>query len=151
MSAALITATSHTGVTVSDLDRAIKLFRDVLGCDVTQPAKYRGSFIEGVTGIPGAVVKIAYVKLPGHQLELLQYLEPGDRRRSDLRPCDTGSLHLAFYVDDLDLVLKGVGECGFEPVNAPQTVPAGPRKGARTVYTRDADGVVLEFQESLKG
>ena len=83
--------------------------------------------------------------------KLLQYLEPADRKRSELRPCDSGCLHMAFQVEDLDAVLAAVAECGFEPVNAPQTVPAGPRKGARTVYTRDCDGVILEFQESRKG
>lgn len=147
---ARIAAVNHTGVTVSDLDCWITLFRDVLGLEVTEKTRHSGSFIEGVTGVPGAEIDIAYARLPGHTIELLQYVQPDDRRRSDLRPCDSGFLHLALQVDDLDAVLAAIEPAGFLPVEPPQTVPAGPRKGARTVYTRDPDGVVLEFQETVK-
>ncbi len=147
---ARIAAVNHTGVTVSDLDRWITLFRDVLGLEVTEKSRHRGAFIEGVTGVPGAEIDIAYARLPGHTVELLQYVKPDARRRSDLRPCDAGFLHLALQVDDLDAVLAAIEPAGFAPVEPPQTVPAGPRKGARTVYTRDPDGVVLEFQEAPK-
>ena len=145
-----IVKTNHTGLTVSDVERSLAFYRDVFGFEVTEITHHQGEMVERITGVDGAEVLIAFVNLPGHQIELLQYLKPDDRRVSELRPCDTGATHLAFEVDDIDAVLEAIKAGGFEPVNPPQAVPAGPRKGGKTVYTRDPDGVVLEFQQAPK-
>ncbi len=142
-----ITATNHTGLTVSDIDRSIAFYRDVFGFAVSDKIFVKGPFFENVTGVPGVEMVVVYVSAPGHTIELLQYLKPDDRRLSDLKPCDTGFVHMSFQVDDLDAVVAAVRAGGFEPVGPPQTQTAGPRKGARAVYTRDPDGIVLEFQQ----
>lgn len=145
-----ILQTNHTGLTVSDIDRSLAFYRDVFGFPVTEKAHHTGEVVGQITGVPGAEVVIAFVELPGHRIELLQYLKPDDRRLSDLRNCDTGASHIAFEVDDLDGVLEAIKAGGFEAINPPVAVPAGPRKGGKTVYTRDPDGVVLEFQQAPK-
>ena len=58
-----------------------------------------------ITGVPGAEISIAVLKGYGHKIELLEYLAPSDRKQVALRPCDVGSVHVAFTVDDLDAVL----------------------------------------------
>ena len=143
-----ILRTNHTGLTVSDIDRSLAFYRDVLGFSVTEKVHHTGPSVEKITGVPGAELEIAFVDLPGHQIELIQYLAPADRRTSDLRCCDTGASHIAFEVADIDAVLEAIRAGGFEPLNPPETVPAGPRKGGKNVYTRDPDGVVLEFQQA---
>ena len=148
--AALIKKTVHTGITVSDLGSWTTLFRDVLGFEVTEPRRLNGTFIENVVGLPGADIEISFVQLPDHEIELLHYLGPKDRRRSELRPCDTGFLHLAFEVDDIDDVLDAIADNGFEPVRSVQDIEAGPRKGGRVVYTRHPDGVFFEFWQLPK-
>lgn len=139
--------TSHTGVTVSDIDRSMAFYRDVLGFKVTDKNRYSGPFFENVTGVPDVEMDIAYVEVPGHQIELLCYVNPKGKR-SDLRPCDPGFLHLAFQVENIDAVVEAVQKAGFEPTasKAP-TKPDGEGEGWRAVYTRDPDGVVLEFME----
>ncbi len=145
MAALRIVAVDHTGITVSDLDRSIAFYRDILGLEVTEKIPCRGELFEKITGVPGAEIDIAYVRAPGHQIELLCYRNPADRVRSTLRPCDSGAMHLTFRVEDIGAVVEAARVAGFEAVNPIQTVADGPRKGLRGIYARDPDGVVLEF------
>jgi len=122
----------------------------VLGFPVTAKTRHSGTLTEQITGVPGAAMEIAFVDLPGHRIELLQYHSPEDRKTSDLRACDTGFMHLALEVDDVDACLAAIRAGGFEALNPPASPSAGPRKGGKVVYTRNLDGIVLELQQSPK-
>ncbi|MCB1810876.1 MAG: VOC family protein, partial [Candidatus Competibacteraceae bacterium] len=99
-----ITSTNHTSFTVSDLDRILAFFRDGLGFEVTSKAPRDPQLIERITGVNNAQVMIAYVRAPGHSLELIEYTAPADRSAVRPRPCDTGFAHIAFNVENLDAV-----------------------------------------------
>lgn len=135
----------HTGVTVSDIDASLRFYRDVFGFEVTEKRRLKGEFFETLTGVAGAELEVADVQAPGHRIELLQYHIPGQRRPSELRPCDPGFVHLAFEVADIGAVIDAIRAGGFEPVSKPLTSKAGARAGWRAVYTRDPDGNVIEF------
>ena len=100
-----ISATNHTSFTVSDLDRSLAYFCDVLGFELLNRSPRDPAFIELVVAIPGADIEVAYVQAPGHRLELIQYRGPDGRRRVESRPCDAGFAHVAFDVDDIDAVI----------------------------------------------
>jgi catechol 2,3-dioxygenase-like lactoylglutathione lyase family enzyme len=140
-----ILATNHTSFTVSDLDRSVAFYCDVLGFELLNRSGRDPEFIERVVDIPGADIEVAYVQAPGHRLELIQYLAPAERARVAARPCDAGFAHVAFDVDDIDAAIAAAQQAGVEPLGSPQTVNAGPNKGGRVVYTRDADGITIEF------
>ena len=150
MSKNLIQSTLHTGLTVSDLDRSIAFYRDVLGFQVSEKTTLEGAQIETLVGVPGAQIQIVHVQAPGHDIELLHYVKPDDRGQSDLRPCDTGASHIAFLVEDLDAVLGAIKDHGFEPMGPPQNPTSGRLKGGRVVYVRDPDNTTLEFQQMAK-
>jgi catechol 2,3-dioxygenase-like lactoylglutathione lyase family enzyme len=142
-----VTATGHTGITVSDLDNAVGYFRDALGLAVSTPIPCSGELFEQVTGVPGCVIDICYVTAPGHTIELLCYSSPPDKVSSALRPCDNGHLHLCFEVDDIDAVIAAGRRYGFEPVNPVQLVRTGARAGTRVIYTRGPDNLIVELME----
>jgi glyoxylase I family protein len=142
-----VTATGHTGITVSDLDNAVGYFRDALGLAVSAPIPCSGELFEQVTGVPGCVIDICYVSAPSHTIELLCYSSPSDKVSSALRPCDNGHLHLCFEVDDIDAVIAAGRRYGFEPVNPVQLVGAGSRAGTQVIYTRGPDNLIVELME----
>ena len=142
-----ITSTNHTSFTISNLDRSIGFFRDVLGFDLLNRSHRDPDFTERVVGVPGAQIVVAYLQGPGHRLELIQYHAPADRERVEPRPCDTGFAHIAFDVEGIDEVIAAAEAAGVRPVGPVQFVPAGPNKGGRAVYTRDVDGITIEFIE----
>ena len=134
--------TNHTGITVSDVGASLAFFRDVLGFETTEVFHHKGGMVENLTGVPGAEVKIGFVDMPGHRLELLEYVTRDERRISDLRNCDPGAFHLALEVDDIDAAVEALRPSGFVPYSDPQTVP----NGNRNVYLRHPDGITIEFQ-----
>jgi catechol 2,3-dioxygenase-like lactoylglutathione lyase family enzyme len=142
-----VTGVGHTGITVSNLDRAAGYFRDVLGLPVSDPVVCCGELFEQVTGVPGCVIDICYVYAPGHTIELLCYSSPPDKISSGLRPCDNGHLHLCFDVDDIAAVIAAGRAYGFEPVNPVQVVRAGPHQGNKVIYTRGPDNLTVELME----
>ena len=143
-----ILAADHTGITVSNLERSLAFWRDVLGFEFSHSAHQTGERPEQITGVKGADLKLAVVKSPsGHKIELLEYFAPTDRKRGDLRPCDVGHVHVALTVDDLEAVLKKIAESGWKAAGKPQTLTSGPNTGKRVVYVMDPDGITIEFMQ----
>ena len=139
----------HTGITVSNLERSLAFWRDVLGFELSHTAHQTGELAREITGVAGAEIKLAVLRAPGgHKIELLEYLAPPDRRKLvDLRPCDVRSVHVALLVDDLDAALKSIAASGWKSAGKPQTLTTGPNAGKRVVYVRDPDGTTIEFMQ----
>jgi catechol 2,3-dioxygenase-like lactoylglutathione lyase family enzyme len=143
-----IIAADHTGITVSNLERSLDFWQNLLGFQLSHTAHQTGAMAQEITGVPGAELKLAVVKAPnGHKIELLQYLAPPDRKHVAVRPCDIGSVHVALIVDDLDSVLSKIAESGWKVAGKPQTLQTGPNAGKRVIYVRDPDGTTIEFME----
>ena len=144
-----ILAADHTGITVSNLERSLAFWRDVLGFEPSHTAHQTGEMAREITGVAGAEIKLAVVKAPGgHKIELLEYLAPPDRKRhGNLPSCDVGSVHVALIVDDLEAILSAINASGWKAAGKPQTLQSGPNAGKRVVYVRDPDGTTIELMQ----
>jgi catechol 2,3-dioxygenase-like lactoylglutathione lyase family enzyme len=143
-----IIVADHTGITVSNLERSLAFWRDVMGFELSHTAHQTGELAEEITGVAAAEIKLAVLKTPGgHKIELLEYLAPADRKRANLRPCDVGSVHVALLVEDLDAVLAQIAALGWEAAGKPQTLKRGPNAGKRVVYVRDPDRTTIELMQ----
>jgi catechol 2,3-dioxygenase-like lactoylglutathione lyase family enzyme len=142
-----VTRVGHTGITVSDMRRAVGYFRDALGLEVSDPVPASGELFEQVTGVAECVIEIRFVTAPNHTIELLCYSSPPDKASSGLRPCDNGHLHLCLDVNDIEAVIAAGRQYGFEPVNPVQVVGQGPRAGTKVIYTRGPDNLTVELME----
>jgi catechol 2,3-dioxygenase-like lactoylglutathione lyase family enzyme len=141
---------AHTGITVTDLERSLAFWSGTLGFEVLFRAEAQGAFAETATGVPGADLRIAMLGGYGHNIELIEYTRPAERQTLKPRPCDVGSWHLAFMVDDLDEVLPVLESHGFQAVNPPAVIESGPRTGGKAVYTHDPDGTTVELIQPPK-
>jgi len=143
-----IISADHTGITVSNLERSLAFWRDVLGFELSHRPHQTGELAGEITGVAGAEILIAVLKGYGHKIELLEYLAPDDRKRQfDLRPCDLGHIHVALTVDNLDAILNTIVASGWKAAGQPQTITVGPNTGKRVVYVRDPDGTTIEFMQ----
>lgn len=145
MGAFTVLSTHHTSFTVSNLDRSLVFFRDVLGFPVIHSEHADQKLASGLAGIPDADVKLAFVQAPGHSIELVEYLGPADRKQVSARTCDSGAAHIALVVDDLDGAMDAARRAGLALVGEAVTVREGAAAGARAVYMRDPDGIQIEF------
>ena len=143
-----ILAADHTGITVTDLEKSLVFWRDVLGLELSHCAQQAGELAREITGVAGAEISLAVLKTPGgHRIELLEYLAPADRKHVEPKPCDVGSVHVALAVNNIEAVLTAIAPFGLKPAGVPQTLQRGPNAGRRVVYVRDPDGTTIEFMQ----
>lgn len=143
-----VLGTNHTSFTVSNLDRTVGFFRDCLGFELVSKAPRDPALVSRITGVEGADTMIAFLKAPGHTLELIEYRAPATKGAVTARPCDTGFAHVAFNVDDVAAAVAAAERYGVKPIAPPVTIDQGPNKGRKVVYLRDWDGVTIEFIEA---
>lgn len=146
-----VVSTNHTSFTVSDLERSLPFWREVIGLELISLEPRDPALIERVVGVEGAEVMVAYLRGHGHTLELIEYTAPAEREHLRPRPCDVGFAHVAYDVDDLDAVLEAAATHGVAPINPPASIDKGPNAGLRVVYARDPDGITIEFIEKPRG
>ena len=147
------TGLHHVGVTVADLDRSLRFYRDLLGVPVRERTEEAGGDVATITGLPDAHVRIADLELgDGRVIELVEYAAPAGSPLAQ-RTCDPGSVHLALAVADVDATAARLRTAGVVLRSDPVTLDdAGPHwTGARVVYAVDPDGVTVELLQPAPG
>ena len=145
----MVKRVDHFALTVGDLERSLRFYRDLLGLEVRVRRVWDEEYVREMVGFPDASMDIALLALPGsedQQLELIEYLQP--RAKAPRNPINTaGSAHLCFMVDDIQEIYERLRRAGTEFVSAPVAVPVGPNKGRRTAYLLDPDGIVVQLMQ----
>ena len=138
----------HVGITVSDLDRALGFYRDLLGLSVVADNTISEPAVAELLGLDSVELRIVDLDSgDGRILELLQYLQPVGRRL-DYESSDAATEHIAFTVDDLAAVRARLAEAGVKMVSRKALTiddPGGSFDGAICLYVRDPDGAILEL------
>ncbi|HEY1689767.1 MAG TPA: VOC family protein [Solirubrobacteraceae bacterium] len=139
----------HASVTVSDMDEALRFYRDGLGLELRLLGTARGPEANRIWGLAPTRVKVAFLDVPGGdaQIELFEF-EGIDRNDASARPCDYGAGHFCLYVDDADAVHGRLRELGFGARSEmPVEIQDGPFAGAKAIYTIDPDGYHVELYQ----
>ena len=136
---------SHTGITVSDFNRAVRFYSDVFGCPLVGvsdvPPERLRSFFQVAGDQP--TCKIGWLRVPGGAvLEIFEF-------RPDQPPVDipwnrAGLTHVCFNIRNAKkwhdyLVAKGV-----EIVSVPEQSPNG---GQWFFFVKDCDGNLIELTQ----
>jgi catechol 2,3-dioxygenase-like lactoylglutathione lyase family enzyme len=133
---------SHVGITVSDFNRTVRFYSDVLGCPLvgvsdTPPDRVRSFF--GVDGVAPRC-KIGWVRVPGGGILEIFAFEP-QQPLETVRWNRVGLTHFSFNVRNTQkwydyLVGKGV-ECVTKPERSP--------RGHTFFFAKDVDGNLIEM------
>jgi lactoylglutathione lyase len=143
---ASITGIFHGGITVRDMEAALRFYRDGLGLEVEFDRLLDGPYLRVVLGLDFERLRAVYLRIPGGGfVELLEY-QGIERLPAASRPCDYGSGHLCLYVEGIDEIHGRLGDLGFRArSDGPVDITSGPNAGARSVYMLDPDGYPIEL------
>jgi catechol 2,3-dioxygenase-like lactoylglutathione lyase family enzyme len=148
-----VRAVSHIAVGVSDMERALRFYRDVIGLSISsdrlqkftsfttgQPVTRRGVFLRWRNG-------------PHESFVVLDQLLPEAAPGRALALFDLGAHHFSFWVDDVDEVVSRARAAGF-PVHFPHvtdTEDYGEPPGGRvkSVFLQDADGNFVQVDQRV--
>ena len=140
----MIKALHHTGLVVSDLDKAVGFYRKAIGLEVVSRYERIGPAINQVIGYENTNLTIALMGGIGeHCVELIQYLSPPSQERPSEERSVLGATHLSFVVDDIEKAFQELIEHGAIAWNPPAQV--GP--GRKACYLQDPDRNWLELME----
>jgi catechol 2,3-dioxygenase-like lactoylglutathione lyase family enzyme len=147
--AVAVEAVSAIGITVGDLDRSIAFFTEVLAFSKVSETEVAGPAYERLTGVFGARLRVARLRLGTEEIELTQYLAPEGRPIPvDSRSNDRWFQHLAIVVRDMDQAYRLLRQHRVRHASTgPQLLPgSNPNAGGiRAFYFKDPDGHHLEL------
>lgn len=146
-----VTGLFHVGVTVSNLDRSLQFYQDLMGFELVAERRYTEAYIMEITSAPAHAIRIAFLAIPGSdvRLELLEY-QGLERLSGSVRPYDYGSGHFCVYVEDIDALYLRLHHSGVTARSeGPVSITAGINRGSKAMYLRDPDGYHIEIFERL--
>ncbi len=134
----------HLVLTVSDLDRSVRFYRDVLGLLVEGEAEVEGGPAVGMLDLPGARFRQAALWKAGLCLLLREYRAPKALPRRGGGMNQLGFTHLSFNVHDLPGTLDAARRFGVEMMDDTAVV-LDPSQPPVAIFLRDPDGQLLEL------
>jgi len=139
----------HVGIVVSDMDRALAIYRDFLGLEVKADYKdLHGDYFSRLVDIEAVRMRIAILRLPdNNRIELLEYRSARGARRDPVESNDIGASHFAISVTDMDAMYARARSFDVRFLSKPLTSPDGSAKVAYAVLMEEC---IVELVEVLK-
>lgn len=138
------------GFTVSDMDRSVAFYRDVLTFEAVSDVEVDGPEYDQLWGVFGVRARIVRMRLGNQQLELTEFLSP-----PDLRPIPVPSYsndlwfqHFAIVVRNMEEAWARLRKHHIRQISPrPQTIPVSNAAvaGIKAIKFRDPDGHNLEL------
>ena len=135
---------SHTGITVSDFNRAVKFWWEVFGCPLVGVADTPEDRVRGFFGVdvPGATCRIGWIRIPGGAVIEIFHFTPH-------QPPDSivwsriGQTHICLNVRGIRKWHDYLVARGVEIVGPPMQAP----RGHWLFFCRDFDGNLIEITD----
>jgi catechol 2,3-dioxygenase-like lactoylglutathione lyase family enzyme len=137
---------THIGICVSDLERSLRFYRDLLGFTYEHDLEVAGEPTDTLLRLRDVHLKAVYLTRDGVRIELLHFASPpGPAVRA--RPfTERGLTHLSFRVADLDATLEALRAAGERVCE--ETVVRFPEFQAGAALVTDPDGQVIELVQA---
>jgi catechol 2,3-dioxygenase-like lactoylglutathione lyase family enzyme len=135
----------HVGVPVSNMDRSLAFYKDVLGfTEVGIVVEAAGEALEGPLQVENPSLKAVFLQSGDLTLELIEYYSP-EMAPYTTRNCDVGAVHVCLLVEDIQAVHQTLLDAGVSVNAPPLKLEEGDLAGHSFCYFRDPDGIQLEL------
>lgn len=131
----MVSKVDHVGIAVSNLDEAVKLYKDVLGLE-----------LHGVEVVEEQKVKVAFLPVGDTEVELLESTSPEGPIARYIEAKGQGIQHIAFQVDNIETALEEMKSKGVRLIDEKPRYGAGGAKIA-FLHPKSTNGVLIELCE----
>jgi glyoxylase I family protein len=148
---AMLEQTDHVGYTVSDLDRSVEFWAQLLERDPKARKTWDVPYLGRIQGYDDLKVEAAFFDLPGGlTLELIQYHSP-PHATVDMETYNVGNAHLSFVTGDLQQTFERLRGSAEQRSPEPVRIEWGPYEGGFAARVRDPDGITIELVQLPEG
>ena len=135
---------SHTGITVSDFNAAVKFYWDVFGCPLVGVSDAPVERVRGFFGVDAEApsCKIGWIRVPGGAVIEIFGFEPR-RPPVDVPWNRVGLTHICFNVRNTQRWYDYLAARGVECLGPPERSP----RGHTLFFARDPDGNMIELTD----
>jgi catechol 2,3-dioxygenase-like lactoylglutathione lyase family enzyme len=144
----MIVGFDHTSFTVPDLDEAVR-FWSALGFAGADIVRRDALWVEKVTGVPGARIRVAHLFGHGHHMEFIEYAG-GSRDPAAALPDRPGVAHVCLKVDDIYATFDTMLAAGGRRLGEMTEIRQPEMKPCRAGYLRDPNGIIIELLQTLE-
>jgi catechol 2,3-dioxygenase-like lactoylglutathione lyase family enzyme len=148
----LIAGVDAIGMTVSDMDRSVGFYSQVLSFQKVSEVEVVGEDYEHLEGVFGLRMRVVRMRLGHESIELTQYLTPRGRPfPADERANDIAHWQTHLMTEDAEGAAQRLraGHFAFAS-SAVVRLQDGPLAGMKSTLVRDPDGHVMQLIESEK-
>ena len=142
----MIARLTHVGIGVSDLERSLRFYRDLLGFRWEHALDVEGEPSDRLLRLKGTKLRAEYLTRDGVRIELLYFASPPAPARPERPLNQYGLTHLSFRVTDLDAVLSGLREAGERVLD--ETIIRFPEWQSAACFIVDPDGQLIELVQA---
>lgn len=136
----------HLGICVSDMERALGFWRDLLGFLPLSETHVSGEEADRLLRLSGVDQRTVFLERDGVRLALFAFASPPAEGSGEIRPMNrTGFAALMLRVDDLEATLAACREAGVRVLEDTRTDHPG--YGSKLVFVCDPDGTLVELVE----
>lgn len=126
---------NHVAIVVDDMDKALSFWRDALGIE-----------LHGLRDVPAEKSQVAFLPLPGSEVELVQPTTDDSGIAKYLTKRGPGMHHLCLEVDDIEGMLSQLKARGVRLINEePRTAVDG--KKYAFIHPESTLGVLVELYQ----
>jgi catechol 2,3-dioxygenase-like lactoylglutathione lyase family enzyme len=152
---AAVTGVGAIGITVSDMNRALDFYTNILSFQKVSDVEVAGTDYEKLEGVFGLRTRVVRMKLGDEFIDLIDYLAPEGRPIPiDMKSNDHSFQHIAIIVSDMDRAYKVLRQHNVQHASTgPQRLPDWNKNaaGIQAFYFRDPDGHYLEILQFPEG
>ncbi len=143
-------AVRHFGIVVSDMERSLCFYRDLLGLRLIKEMDESGDYLDNMLAMEDVHVRTAKLSADSGSalIELLEFKSHRADTPVSREVCSVGPSHVALTVNDLDALYNQLTQAGIR-FNAPPQL--SPDAFAKVTFCKDPDGTFIEIVEVLRG
>ena len=145
----MIKGVRHIGITVTNMERSLVFYRDLLGLTIERNMNESGQYINNMLSMKD--VSVNTVKMSASDkgptlIELLEFKSHPQKSKNNFDVSKIGTSHVALTVNDLDQMYSKLTAVGVKFNAPPQYSPDG---YAKVTFCHDPDNIPIELVQVL--
>lgn len=138
----------HVGLVVSDIEKALNFYHDLLGLKIQGTTNEKGDFINQLFDKENIELKTIKLSADDNatRIELLEFSTPKSSKTKQIELINPGFTHVALTVNNLDEIYLHLKNAGVQFNCPPKLSPNGMLK---VTFCRDFEGNYLELTQEI--